>query len=109
MTWRDLTEDVFAKAMTAFGDEVEFRPQVGDAFTRTVIVDNLALPVEVDGEVEVSASAPVLSIQLSAFPQPPKQNDEGTVMTGLFAGKQFRIVDVLKDGQGGAKLPLHWI
>lgn len=109
-TWRNLTEGLFATAMVAFGDLVEFRPKpAGDVIRRKVVVDNQHLAVDMGNEVQVSGSELVLSIQLSAFPVKPKQGDEGTIIEGIFAGRDFRIIERQEDGQGGAKLPLHWI
>lgn len=109
-SWRSLTEGTFAVAMTAFGDLVEFRPKpTGAVIQRRVIVENQHLVVDVGGEAPISSSEPVLSIQLSDFPQKPKQGDEGTILEGHFAGKDFRIIERQEDGHGGAKLPLQWI
>lgn len=108
--WRTLTEGLYATAMNAIGDMVEFRPKpAGEAIRRRVIVDNQHLAFTSDGQVPVSASEPVLTIKLSDFPQPPNQDDEGTILEGIYAGKTFRIIDRLEDGQGGAELPLRWI
>jgi len=109
-SWRNLTEGLYATSMAAFGDLVEFRPKpAGAAIQRRVIVDNQNLAVDLGGEVPVASSEPVLSIQLSAFPVKPKQGDEGTILEGLYTGRSFRIIERQEDGQGGAKLPLHWI
>lgn len=109
-SWRNLTEGLYATAMAAVGDLVEFRPKpAGEIIRRRVIVDNQHLAVDLGGEVPVTSSEPVLSIQLSVFEVKPKQGDEGTILEGIFAGKNFSIVERQEDGQGGAKLPLHWI
>ena len=109
-SWRNLTEGLYATAMAAFGDLVEFRPKpAGDVIRRKAVFDNQFLAVDTGGEVPVTSSEPVLSIKLSDFPVKPKQGDEGTILEGIFAGRTFRIIERQEDGQGGAKLPLHWI
>lgn len=109
-SWRSLTEGTYAAGMAAFGDLVEFRPQPdGDVIQRRVVVKNQFLAVDVGGEVPVTSSEPMLSVQLSEFPTKPKQGDEGTILEGEYAGRAFRIVERQEDGHGGAKLPLHWL
>jgi len=53
------------------------------------------------GPVHVTASSPMLGVQLSQFPVPPLQNDLVTVR-----GKTYRINEVQADGFGAARLEL---
>lgn len=93
----------FDACLNAFGREVEYRPQAGDPFTVKGVFVAAHSMVDVDSEVPISSTSPVLDVQYSDFTTLPKKGDEV-----LINGQLYRVVDRHPHSNGnGAKLELH--
>lgn len=101
---------VIGPCMQAFGDDTVIWTSAepgAQPLTITAIFDNgfRALMVEGgDGGMapdHITASTPILGVQLSQFPTPPMQGDTVTV-----GGQVYQVNEVQPDGKGGAHLQL---
>ena len=62
--------------------------------------------VDLGGDVPVSATAPAALVRLADFPAEHQPERDGVLSVG---GKDYTIVDIQPDGEGGALLPLHGV
>jgi hypothetical protein len=86
-------------APVAFND-----PANGDAGP-FAIFDGAYQVVELgETDVPIDSTAPALTVRLSDFPTPPKQDD-----TAVIDGTSYRAVSIQPDGQGGAVIVLRKI
>lgn len=91
-------------AQNTFGVAVTYHPQAGQSFpTRGVFVDEHTEHDET-GRAEISTIGPVLDVQLSDMDTPPEIDDELVLDE---SGQRYLVLDVRRDGQGGARLPLQ--
>ena len=100
--WDDLAAMVGGAARDAFGTTVLYRPESGDPVTITAIFHAEHAEAGLAGGVPVTTTAPVLDVPLADLAVEPEEGDTLTV-----AGSDYRVVDILTDGMGGAKLILH--
>ncbi|MFC3674663.1 head-tail joining protein [Ferrovibrio xuzhouensis] len=113
--WRDMVADYYAQAIADFRNvAVAYRPAAGAPFPFEAIFDDAAQITDLGGEVEVSHSNPVLSVSLAGMAVAPAQGDTCTITFLPSAADpnpaplgDYKVADVLADGRGGAKLPLH--
>ena len=94
-------------AMKTFGEEITYtsNPQRGDDGEPKKILaifDNEYQQVDPETGVVVSSTAPRIGIRLIDLPKAPKQGDRA-----LIQEKEYKVVEVQEDGQGGAALLLH--
>ena len=102
--WDELAAMVGGAARDAFGTTVIYRPESGDPVTITAIFHAEHAEAGLAGGVPVTTTAPVLDVLLSDLGVEPEEGDSVTL-----AGCDYRVVDILGDGMGGAKLILHLV
>ncbi len=100
MDWEAATESVLDITTKSLGIAATYTPTVGDPVAIKGVFGNAH--VEVGSNPPISLVAPVLTIQLSDLESDPANGDEVTVR-----GIDYRIIDVQKDGEGGASLVLQ--
>jgi hypothetical protein len=96
---------VHGPVMEAFGEAALYMPKAGGVpFAITGVFDEAYAEVQELGDQAVSSASPVLGVQLSQFPAPPKVKDKVTVLT---SGTVYVVSVVEPDGHGWAKLFLN--
>lgn len=91
--------------LTQFGGQVLYQPAAGgDPFPVAGVYSAPHTVIDMNAPSEISTTAPVLGVDLAAFPAPPRSGDRLTR-----EGVLYRVDDVREDGQGGAELMLHRI
>ena len=107
MGFRDLTSKVLDHCLSVFEEKekVKYRPLSGGTFTIRGIFDETWKEVDPETDVILSSTQPNLGIKLDELGSiKPLTND-----TLIVRNEEFRVTDVLEDGQGGATLFLHRI
>lgn len=106
--WNTLTNAHLRTVQEHFGETVWYKPLAHPGFSLEAHFDEAYQSVDVQGEVEVVSTSPVLDVMLEDLPVPPAQGDRVTVGTGRTA-KQFEVTKQEIDGMGGALLMLYRI
>jgi hypothetical protein len=102
--WPAMRERAHKIAQNTFGQAVTYHPQAGPSFaTRGVFLDEHTEHDET-GHAGLSTVAPTLDVQLSEMTALPKIDDELVLVD---SGQRYLVLDVLPDGQGGARLMLQ--
>lgn len=103
MSWTELADEVLKASVETFGVAATFMPAAGAAFALIGVYDEPHFEVT-QQDVAISSSQPSFGVRLADFPPgvAPAQDDRLTI-----GAEQFRVVDVERDGQGGARLILH--
>lgn len=105
MSFRDLTDKLLDHCLSVFEEKekVKYRPLSGGTFTIRGIFDESWKEVDPETEVILSSTQPNLGIKLNELKDiKPRTGDSLTVRDN-----DFKVTDVVEDGQGGATLFLH--
>ena len=97
--WPAIRELPNLAARETFGVPVVYTSQGLPAATLAAVFDRAATIITTDGEVEVTATQPILDLRLADLSVAPKQGDTLNV-----DGDDWLVAKVEPDGQGGAKL-----
>lgn len=103
--WTNLAPLMNTDVETVFADNVLYFPVVGKPVTVLAHFDEAFEIVDVDAEVPVTTTVPILDIILSRLSFMPRQDDEIHIGVGD-AAQVYKVTDVQIDGVGGAKLLL---
>lgn len=90
--------------MLQFGGPVTYQPTEGAPFELQGVYSAPHTAVDIGASTEISTTAPMIGVDLAAFPAPPRSGDR-LIREGLL----YRVDDIKPDGQGGADLILHRI
>ncbi len=97
--WASLIDGLNTSAVSAFGREVTYSPQVGGSATVT-------LKAILEGTHQSEENSPgtyaLLFIRLSDLPEAPDRGDEVQVGNSV-----YKVFEIEADGQGGATLGLR--
>ena len=103
MAWTDLADSLLGSTMAAFGREVFYlRNGETEAESIQAIFDSAHQSIEFQDGIEYSTLKPILGVRLSDFAIPPAADDSVTIDSVV-----YEVLDVQKDGQGGATLTLR--
>lgn len=106
MSFRDKTDKLLDTALSEsfFGEKnkVKYRPKSGGTFTIRGIFDESWEEIDLDTQVSLSSTQPNVGIILRELAEKPIIGD---LLTVRFI--DFKVVDVVEDGQGGATLFLN--
>lgn len=78
---------------------ITYQPYGGDPFDLVAVFSADGVRVELSSGVAQESSAPRLGVRLADFDTPPAQGDEWRV-----GGVTYRVVEITRDGEGGAEL-----
>jgi hypothetical protein len=102
MNWPGLVAQSDNTLVRAFGIPTTYDPATGPAILVTGIFDAAYVRVEA-GEAGVASAGPAVFYRLSDLPVDPENDDPTITITGV----AYRVVEVMKDGQGGVLMRLH--
>lgn len=101
--WHTLREQAHTDALAVFGQDVTYTPQGGQSETVKGVFYDESTHVDETGRAGVQSVQPHVDVQLSVLSESPEVDDEVTV-----DGSTYTVMEVRRDGQGGARLILGW-
>lgn len=100
--FRDRVSRILNHSKKNFGEPCVLWPVAGGSIPFTGIFDNAHEAVDTEGEKNISATHPILGINLFDFETEPVEGDQIQIRN-----LRYKIVDSIPDGQGGSTLILH--
>ena len=97
-----LAGEVLDRCLAALGEAVEYLPADGPSASISGVFDGPHQDVDPQTGAVVSSVQYSVGIRLSDLSAEPAQNDHLIVR-----GREYVVIDVRPDGQGGASLRLH--
>jgi len=101
-----MTDGVLDVCLDTFGTDMDgmftYMPKKGTSYKVRGIFDNEYQEADPNIEAGVTSVIPVLGVKLAELKEYPIKDDKA-----LVKGVLYRIIDVRKDTNGGAKLYLH--
>ena len=98
-SWRELTYALNASVVAAFGKEVVYLPEAGEAVTVRAVVETVRQPEETSPGVYAT-----LFLRLADLPKPPDRGDQISIDNIL-----YKVFDIDADEGGGVVLRLRQV
>lgn len=102
MTFKDQTHGLLGNALNTFGEPVVYVPQGRSAVSITAIFDAVFEELDPNTGAIIVSKKPVLGIREADLSFTPREGDNV-----LIRETNYRVVEVMTDGQGGSQLRLH--